>query len=202
MTSARSVQQLLFRLRWQAAVDLDLMAFYRTHSGRTGSIYSDHYAGGYLGQLTDFPYIALNHDAGLTAQQGDHEEVLRITRMEDMAEIVVCAVNFSYTVAQHSNTPKRYNGGVEIMDDTGLTMTIPLDAAETGAAMLIARVLQTLDTGPQLQLENRMMTLTELYQLPGAEQLSINEKIALEHSGDSHQLTWTEQASDLYLNLK
>ena len=37
-------------LQWTAAVDLDLMAFYKTKDGRVGGIYSDNYAGGSLGR--------------------------------------------------------------------------------------------------------------------------------------------------------
>jgi tellurite resistance protein TerA len=77
-----------------------------------------------------------------------------------------------------------------------------LAAAAQGEAVLLARVLHSLDTGPQLFIENRLITLAELYQLPGAEHLSLSEKVTLAHSGDSYQLTWTEPPSDLCLHLK
>ena len=58
-------KQINVSLVWNAAVDLDLMAFYRTRDGRTGGIYSDNYQGGSLGALDAFPYIQLSGDAGV-----------------------------------------------------------------------------------------------------------------------------------------
>ncbi len=201
--TGKTVQQLLFRLRWQAAVDLDLMAFYRTVNGDTGSVYSSHYAGGDLGELTQFPFIALNRDAGTDAVQGRHEEVLRITRMDDMTEIVVCALNFSNAIDSQQQTPfSQYNGYIDIVDDNGNTEQVPLNTVSAGEAVLIARVIST-EQGAQLQMENRLISLTDLHDLPGAEQLQVDsKKVVLTQTDDSYQLCWQRQQDDICLNLK
>jgi hypothetical protein len=43
-------------LKWTAAVDLDLMAFYKTKDGRTARVFSDNYPGGDLGSLKQFSF--------------------------------------------------------------------------------------------------------------------------------------------------
>jgi uncharacterized protein involved in tellurium resistance len=82
-----SVKQLMVSLKWSANVDLDLMAFYKSKDNQVGGVFSDNYAGGSMGNLNSFPYIQLSGDAGVGATGGENEEILRITKLDDMAQI-------------------------------------------------------------------------------------------------------------------
>ncbi len=89
-----SVKQLLVTLKWTADVDLDLMAFYETKDGKKGGVFSNLYPGGSLGSLNTFPYIELSGDEGVDAKGGDNEEVLRITKLDDMVEVYI-TINYT-----------------------------------------------------------------------------------------------------------
>ena len=67
-------KQLKVSLIWTSAVDLDLMAFYKTKDGRTGGVYSDNYAGGSLGDLNAFPFLQLSGDEGVGATGGANQD--------------------------------------------------------------------------------------------------------------------------------
>src|SRR3989339_1334842 len=90
-----SVKQLMVTLKWSTSVDLDLMAFYKTKDGKTGAVYSDNYPGGVMGSLNSFPFIQLSGDAGVGAKGGDNEEVLRITKLDDTAELYIVTINYT-----------------------------------------------------------------------------------------------------------
>jgi len=59
-----SAKYLMATLKWTAAVDLDLMAFYQAKNGRAGGIFSGNYTGVSTGSLNEFPFIELSGDAG------------------------------------------------------------------------------------------------------------------------------------------
>ena len=88
-TSAQlgAFNQLKVSLVWTSAVDLDLMAFYKTRDGRIGGVYSDNYNGGTLGELNAFPFMELSGDEGVGAKGGDNREELRITKLDDIEEL-------------------------------------------------------------------------------------------------------------------
>ncbi|MBC6474777.1 MAG: hypothetical protein GDA48_19870 [Hormoscilla sp. GM102CHS1] len=90
-----SVKQLMAKLKWTAAVDLDLMAFYKAKDGRVGAVFSENYSGGSMGSLNSFPFIQLSEDAGAGATGGAHEEILHITKLEDLAEVYICTIDFT-----------------------------------------------------------------------------------------------------------
>jgi uncharacterized protein involved in tellurium resistance len=180
------VRQLLVKLKWQTAVDLDLMAFYKTKDGRVGGIYSDNYAGGSLGDLNSFPFIQLSGDAGVGDSAGDNEEVLRITKIDEMDTIYICALNFSEASANRETAFNRYDGYVEVMDDKGESFGIPLDASEQGTVAVIAKIDNTNFMGAKLINENRVITLDKfLAEMPGAKDFKLSSKVVLKNKGDS-----------------
>lgn len=180
------VKQLLVKLKWHAAVDLDLMAFYKTKDGRVGGIYSDNYAGGSLGELNAFPFIHLSGDAGVGGSGGDNEEVLRITKMDDMATIYICTLNFSDASANRETAFNRYDGYVEVIDDKGKSFGVPLDTSEQGTIAVIAKIDNTNFMGAKLINENRILTLDKfLTEMPGAQGFKLSSKIVLKNKGDS-----------------
>ena len=102
-------RQMKVSLIWTAAVDLDLMAFYKTRDGKTGGIWSKNYAGGSYGDLNGFPFIQLSGDAGVGASSGDKREELRIAKLDDFEELYIVAVNFTDAIAGSGRTFSNYD---------------------------------------------------------------------------------------------
>ena len=180
------VRQLLVKLKWRAAVDLDLMAFYKTKDGRTGGIFSDNYSGGSLGDLNRFPFMELSGDAGVGGAGGDNEEVLRVTQLDEMETVYICALNFSGATSDQGQSFAAYDGHVEIMDDKGESFGIPLDSRESGAMAVVARIDNANVMGAKLINENRILSM-EAFQstIPGGDKLRISSKIVLKQKGDA-----------------
>lgn len=169
---AIAVEKLQVVLQWRAAVDLDLMAFYKAKDGRIGGIFSDNYPGGTLGSLSQFPFIQLSADAGVDAKSGDHHELLVIERLDEMAEVYVCTLNYTDAAARRDSAFANYDGAVVVSDSTGHTVEIPLNAKEKGQVAVIAHI--ECGTGvASLKNANTIMSLGQFFQnIPGASHLS------------------------------
>ncbi|MBF0345382.1 MAG: stress response protein [Nitrospirae bacterium] len=152
------VKQLMVTLKWSTNVDLDLMAFYKTKDGRKGGIFTDQ-LGGSLGSLNDFPYIQHTGDEGVGEAGGDKQEVLRIAKLDDIAELYIVTLNYTDASRKLDSAFNKYDGGIVIMDDKGESFSVPLNSAEKGTAALIARIDNTSPMGPKLINENRIMSL-------------------------------------------
>ena len=167
-----SVKQLMVTLKWSTSVDLDLMAFYKTKDGKTGAVYSDNYPGGVMGSLNSFPFIQLSGDAGVGAKGGDNEEVLRITKLDDMAEVHIVTLNYTDASSKKDVAFNSYDGGIVIMDDKGESIAVPLNSAEKGHIAVIAKIDNSSPMGAKLINENRIMDLGSFASdIPGANQL-------------------------------
>jgi len=167
-----SVKQLLVTLRWTADVDLDLMAFYKGKDGRTGGVLSDNYPGGTLGSLNEFPFIQLSGDAGVGAKGGDNEEQLRIVKLDDLAEVYICTLNYTDASQKRSSSFSQYDGGVMVVDDRGESIAVPLNSPEAGHIAIIAKIDNTSPIGAKLINENKIIDLDTFAQIiPGANAL-------------------------------
>ncbi|ELR98780.1 hypothetical protein [Gloeocapsa sp. PCC 73106] len=165
-----AVKQLMVTLKWSASVDLDLMAFYKAKDGRTGGVVSDNYPGGNLGNLNEFPYIQLSGDEGIGAKGGDNEEVLRITRLDDIAELYICTINYTDAIAKQDSSFSKYDGGVIVIDEKGETIGVPLNSEKGGHVAVIAKIDNTSPIGAKLINENRIITLEEFAStIPGSQ---------------------------------
>ena len=167
-----SVKQLMVTLKWSANVDLDLMAFYKTKDGKTGAVFSDNYPGGTMGNLNAFPFIQLSGDAGVGAKGGDNEEVLRITKLDDIAELYIMTLNYTDASQKKDAAFNSYDGGVVLMDDKGESIAVPLNSTEKGHIAIIAKIDNTSPMGAKLINENHIMSLDKFVEIiPGADQL-------------------------------
>lgn len=181
-----SIKQLMVTLKWTAAVDLDLMAFYKTKDGNVGGIFSDNYAGGSMGELNSFPFIQLSEDAGVGAKGGENEEVLRITKLDNMAEVYICTINFTDASQKQESRFSKYDAEVTVVDDKGESVAVPLDANISGTVAVIAKIDNSGFMGAKLINENRIMTMEEFQAtIPGAAQLNLASKIVLKKKGES-----------------
>jgi uncharacterized protein involved in tellurium resistance len=168
-----SVKQLMVALKWTADVDLDIMAFYKAKDGRTGAVFSDNYPGGSMGSLNEFPYIQLSGDAGVGAVGGDNEEVLRITKLDDLAELYICTLNYTDASNKKESAFSDYDGGVVVNDDRGESVAVPLNSTEKGHIAIIAKIDNTSPIGAKMINENRIIDLATFAEtIPGATNLT------------------------------
>ena len=164
-----SIKQLMVTLKWTAAVDLDLMAFYKAKDGRVGGVFSDAYPGGVMGSLNAFPFMELSGDAGVGATGGDNEEVLRITKLDELDEVYICTLNYTDASQKKDASFDAYDGGVVIMDDKGESIAVPLNSSNRGHVAVIAKIDNTGPMGPKLINMNDVMDLGDfLGTVPGA----------------------------------
>jgi len=163
-------------LIWSSAVDLDLMAFYKTKDGRVGGIYSDHYAGGFLGDLNRFPFIQLSGDAGVGAVAGDNREELRITRLDDFEALYIVAINFTDASSKIHKVFADYDAQVEIVTDRGNNYTVALDSTQSGSVAILCQFTSTF-IGSSLVNNSDVMSFKELTSnVPGASAIQLASK--------------------------
>lgn len=167
-----SVKQLMVTLGWTASVDLDLMAFYQTKDNKEGGVFSDNYPGGDLGTLNEFPYIQLSGDEGVGATGGDNQEVLRITKLDDMAAVYICTLNYTDASQKKDTSFSAYDGGITVIDDKGGSIAVPLNSQEKGQVAVIAKIDNSSPMGAKLINENKIISLeTFVSTIPGAKLL-------------------------------
>lgn len=167
-----SIKQLIVTLKWTANVDLDLMAFYETKDGKKGGVFSDLYPGGSLGNLNTFPFIELSGDEGVDATGGDNEEVLRITKLDDIAEIYIVSINYTDATEKREVYFNSYDGNVTVMDDKGEKIEVPLNSPDRGHVAVIARIDNRSPMGAKLINMNDVMDLPDFVgTVPGADQI-------------------------------
>ena len=178
-------KQLKVSLIWTSAVDLDLMAFYKTKDGRTGGVYSDGYAGGSLGDLNAFPFIQLSGDEGVGATGGDNREELRITKLDDFEELYICALNFTESSSQNPRVFAEYDAKVEVVTDKGESHTVNLDSSKRGCVAVLCKFTSSF-MGAQLVNDSMVMDLDAFRQtVPGSSGLKVQSKVTLAQKGDS-----------------
>lgn len=167
-----ALKQVMVTLKWTKDVDLDLMAFYKAKDGRIGGIFSDNYPGGNMGNLNEFPFIQLSGDAGVGAKGGDNEEVLRITKIDELAEIYIVTLNYTDAADKKDVSFSAYDGGIVVMNDKGESVAVPLNASEKGHVAVIAKIDNTSPMGAKLINENKIYTLEGFIdKIPGANML-------------------------------
>lgn len=159
-----SLKQLVATLKWTDSVDLDLMGFYEAKDGRKGAVFTSLLPGGSMGDLNAFPFIQLSGDAGVGATGGDNEEVMRITKLDELKTLYIIALNYTDASQKKESKFSNYNGRVELMDDKGETIEVPLDSSEAGEVAIIAKIDNSSPIGPKLVNENRIVSLAQFKQ--------------------------------------
>lgn len=123
------------RLKWQAAVDLDLIAAYELKTGETGIV--DY-------EIPNGPNIRLDTDAGVGDTPGQNEENITITTLDDFKEIW-----FAARIFLTGGTFSDYDGQVVVEANTGETMEVPLISTENKGYLAIARLVNGSE-GPEM----------------------------------------------------
>ena len=194
-------KQLNISLIWTSAVDLDLMAFYKTKDGRTGGVYSENYSGGSLGSLEQFPFIRLSGDAGVGASGGDNQEDMCITKITDFEELFICALNFTDASSGENKVFANYDARVRVMTDKGETHNIVLDSREPGTVAVLCKISSGFIVSELIN-DSQVMGLEEFRsKIPGADKLKIASKVTLKSKGDSFAIKSKSASGELLINL-
>lgn len=168
-----AIKQLVVTLTWTANVDLDLMAFYKTKDGREGGVFSDNYPGGTLGSLKEFPFIKLSGDQGVGGTGGDNEEILGISKLDDLAEVYICTLNYTDASGKKKSAFSDYDGGITVVYNGGESIAIPLNSTEKGHVAIIGKIDNKSPIGAKLINENKILDLvTFVTTVPGAKLLT------------------------------
>ncbi len=182
-------KQMKVSLIWTSAVDLDLMAFYKTKDGRVGGVLSDNYAGGTLGDLNQFPFIELSGDAGVGAVAGDNREELRIAKMDDFEELHIVALNFTDASASSDKVFADYDARVEVVTDKGESHTVNLDSRQSGSVAILCKFTSTF-MGTSLVNNSEVMRFEDFRAaVPGAAEIKLASKVVLKQKGEKTGLT-------------
>jgi len=164
-----SVRELVILLKWTADVDLDLLAFYQTKDGRTGGVFSKNYPGGTLGNLNKFPFIELDHDAGVKVSCRKKEEMLRISELGDMAELYIVTINYTDAIANTPSAFRNYDGSVAVINERWESIEVPLNSPEKGHVAVICKIDNTSHARAKLVNLNKIMDFKDLITtVPGA----------------------------------
>lgn len=142
-----SLKQLIVTLKWTAAVDLDLLAFYRAKDGRMGAVY---YAE--KGDMNSFPYMALDEDMGVGDVGGDNEENLRITQLDDMSDVLIVASIYN----KPDSSFGQYDARVSLTTEAGDNIEVPLNATKTGQWCIVAHIDNNSPMGAKLRNVNKV----------------------------------------------
>ncbi len=165
------IKQALVKLSWNAGVDLDLMAFYKTKTGEEGAVFTK-LLGGSQGDMNAFPFIQLSEDAGVGAVAGSNIEELRIMKLDDMAEVNIVALNYTDAKSGSSKTFSNYDGKINIIQDNGEQFEVPLTSTQSGVAAVICKIDNSSMIGAKLINVNEVVDLPTLVNtIPGATKL-------------------------------
>lgn len=139
------------KLFWKKGVDLDLHAFYKTKSGKTGHIYF-----GSKGSLNRDPYIMLDQDSGVGNTSGNNEENLRIGSL-DYFDYILFSVNIFRFFSRKGENFAKYDGKVVLKTDRGDEITVPLISEEIGTWCVITMVDNSSANEPRIVNINQVM---------------------------------------------
>lgn len=140
LTKHSNIKKITVQLHWNADVDLDLHAIYRTTNGKEGSVYF-----GDQGSISKYPFISLDQDAMF---EEDNIENLTITKL-DKFQCILIAVNIfdhgnsTFSFFNKSERFSKYDGFVILKTDVGDEIEVPLTSNEKGSWCVIAKIENT-----------------------------------------------------------
>jgi tellurite resistance protein TerA len=145
-TPSRPFTRMNVKLRWTAAVDLDLHAFYKMKNGQAGHVF---FAS--RGDLRRPPHIQLDQDAGVGNTAGNNEENITITTLDNIEYVLIATNIFRLTsFLSPSDNFARYDGRVLVQTDLGDDIEVPLTSQEPGRWCIIAELDNTNVQAPRV----------------------------------------------------
>lgn len=152
LDTSEPITEVNIRLQWQAAVDLDLNAYYTTKDGESGVVYYANRTG---------PNMRLDTDAGVGDLGGKNEENITINGLEGYREIL-----FATKIFSKGGSYSDYDGRVEVSTNNGDTVQVPLTSVEMKPYLVIAKLTNGPD-GPTITNLNDAVDCEELTALLG-----------------------------------
>ncbi|MBT7035853.1 MAG: TerD family protein [Lentimicrobiaceae bacterium] len=124
-------------LEWNAAVDLDIHAFYRPKNGKQdGHVFFQS-----KGNKKKSPYIHLDKDMGVGNVGGDNKEVITIGALADV-DVILIATNIFRFLGFLSNDDNfgKYDGKIRLITSSSNEVDVPLTSKNPGKWCVIALI--------------------------------------------------------------
>jgi tellurite resistance protein TerA len=153
-------KQLMVTMKWTTAADFDLAAAYEGKDGKQGLVYF-----GELGDLNAFPYMQLSGDEGVGDKGGDNEEVMRITKLDDMNYVWILCWDYGKVKDGAAARFKDSDVSLTIIDDKGTTHDVTLDTGDMGNVAVLATIDNSGPVGAKLINSSKAGTLKGLKKL-------------------------------------
>jgi tellurite resistance protein TerA len=153
-------KQLMVAMRWSTAADFDLAAAYETKDGKQGLVYF-----GEKGDLNAFPFMELSGDEGVGDTGGKNEEIMRITKLEDMKSVWIMCWDYGKVKDGSAARFKDSDVTLSVLDDTGTSHDVILDTGDMGNVALIATIDNSSPIGAKLVNTSKAGTLKGLKKL-------------------------------------
>lgn len=152
LDTSAPITEVKVQLKWEAAVDLDLSAYYTTKPGQNGTVDYSNRSG---------PNMRLDADAGIGDLGGRNEENIEITSLDDYEEIW-----FATKIFSKGGSYSDYDGHVAVQTNNGDTIQVPLTSTEDKPYLVIAKLTNGAG-GPTITNLNDAVDCEELTQLLG-----------------------------------
>ncbi|WP_373498317.1 hypothetical protein [Desulfococcus sp.] len=153
-------KQLMVAMRWSTAADFDLAAAYEGKDGKQGLIYF-----GEKGDLNTFPFMQLSGDEGVGDTAGKNEEIMRITKVDDMKYVWIICWDYGRVKDGSAARFKDSDVTLSILDDTGTSHNVTLDTGDMGNVALLATIDNSSPIGAKLINSSKAGTLKGLKKL-------------------------------------
>ncbi len=123
-------------LKWNAAVDLDIHAFYRLK----GSAKDGHVGFNEKGDKKKSPYINLDKDMGVGNVGGDNQEIITIGTLADLDYILIATNIYRTFGFLHNDNFAQYDGKVNLITNKSNEINVPLTSKTLGRWCVIALI--------------------------------------------------------------
>jgi hypothetical protein len=158
---------LVVSLRWDADVELDIMALYVAKDGRTGGVFSKVYPMGDSGNLEAFPFMQIA-DGRLTGLESPNEEHLLIATLEPMREVHIAAFSYTDMALDRSAILAHYNVRVIVRSHGVFTHEVPLACMDPGHLAVVCKLSGSESRGTALTNVSEVLDL-EAFRRPQRE---------------------------------
>jgi hypothetical protein len=165
-------------LMWSKDDDLDLMVFYKTKDGITGSVYSENIPGGFYGDLDKFPFISCG-ESGLDDSSDDiiSYEKISISDFSQLGKLFFVVTNYAEIVLKKNIKFSDYQAVLKISpsysSDKKNVYLIKANSEEKGDFLVVCEI-EVSESTLMLKNTNQVMTFEELVKtIPGTNKLKI-----------------------------
>jgi tellurite resistance protein TerA len=152
-----SLKNLTVKMTWTAAADFDLAALYKTKNDVAGLIYF-----GDLGDLKNFPFMALNKDEGVGDSAGNKEEVLTIAKLDEMKFVWLLCWDYNRVKIGEMARFADSDVVLSFTDQSGQSNLVNIDTQESGNVCCLAVIDNSSSIGAMLINASRPATLQGL----------------------------------------